>query len=233
MQALILGCGTSTGVPLPGCRCDVCRSKDPKNHRDRTSALVTLDNGRNILIDVSTDFRHQALRFDIPKIDAVLYTHAHADHILGTDDLRCYNFIQRERIPCYGTSVTLKHIRECFSYIFNPDPHWEGGLLAQLSHHEIDGITPFELFGQEIEPFELVHGRTVVTGFKFGPFAYATDCKTLPEATKQLLKGIPYLILDGLRYEPHPSHLSIDESIAIAQELKAEKNLSHPYDAHH
>jgi phosphoribosyl 1,2-cyclic phosphate phosphodiesterase len=224
MLFTLLGSGTSTGVPLPGCECSVCNSTDPKNFRNRTSALLTLDNGKNILIDATPDLRHQAIAHKIKNVDAVLYTHAHADHILGTDDLRSFNFVHRNRIPCYGTRDTLNGIRACFGYIFNPDPNYQGAMLAQLDLHEISNETSFSLLGLTIQPFALKHGSVTVTGFRFGDLGYATDCSGLSERAFSILKGVKTLFLDGLRYEPrHRTHMTIPDAIEIAQQLGVER----------
>jgi phosphoribosyl 1,2-cyclic phosphate phosphodiesterase len=223
MRFQILGSGTSTGVPIPGCECSVCCSGLERNQRARTSAVIKLDDGRIILIDASTDLRWQCLKWGIKRVDGVLYTHCHADHILGTDDLRCFNFILKRAIPCYGTAQTLLELKAAFPYIFNPDPNYEGGLLAQLELNEFRYYEQFKLCELNIEPFELQHGKILVSGFKFGTVAYATDCKVMPQRSIELLKGIKVLFLDGLRYEPHKTHLTIDEAIALANEIGAEK----------
>lgn len=220
MRLKILGCGTSTGVPIPGCKCQVCRSTDPKNHRDRTSALIITDSGEQYLIDATPDLRHQALRWQVDFLDAVLFTHAHADHIFGIDDLRSFNFTSGKPLPCYATETTFKSIRQTFSYLFDRDPEYKGGALADLDFQRISAGDDFNLGKLTIEPFELRHGKMEVLGFKMGNLAYATDCHLIPENSKQALKGIDILILDGLRYQSHPTHLSIPEAIALAQELK-------------
>ncbi len=182
-----------------------------------------LDDGRGILIDASTDLRHQALRWNIKRVDAVLYTHSHADHILGTDDLRCFNFVHKNIIQCYGSKETLNRVKEFFSYIFDPNPNYKGGMLAQLSLNEIDEVTPFTVCNIEVRPFKLEHGDISVTGYRFGDVAYATDCKVIPHSSKETLKGLRYLVLDGLRFKPHSTHMTIDESVSLALELGIEK----------
>ncbi len=192
------------------------------NYRDRTSALIRLDDGRNILIDATPDLRHQAIRHKVFSVDAVLYTHAHADHILGTDDLRSFNFVQHHRIPCYGSAATLAGVKACFGYIFNPDKDYLGAMLPQLDLVEITNEAALEICGVEITPFPLTHGNTIVTGFRVGNIGYATDCKSLSPRAYEVLMGVKHLFLDGLRYEPHRTHLTIPEAIAIAQELNAQ-----------
>ncbi len=223
MKLLILGCGTSTGVPVPGCDCQVCNSPNPRNKRCRTSALLKLDDGRNILIDASTDLRHQALAHGVKRVDAVLYTHAHADHILGTDDLRCFNFVLKKAMPCYGTVQTLEGVKRCFPYIFDPDPDYQGGELAKLDLNVITHLKPFQACDLNVMPFELAHGRMSVTGFRFGEIGYATDFHFMPEESRAALKGVKYLVLDGLRYESHRTHITIPQAIDLAKEIGAQQ----------
>ena len=232
----VLGCGTSTGVPVPGCPCKICNSGDPKNSRLRTSAFVSGEGGPYILIDTSADFRQQALNYKLPRIDSVLYTHYHSDHILGLEDLRGYNYLQQSPINCYGTDNTLEEIRRCFSYIFTPDPRYVGGQVPQVVLNEIDDTSPLHLHGMRIRPFPLLHGMAFVTGFRFGELAYATDCKVIPEFSMEVLRGVKYLILDGLRYEPHKAHLTIPEAIELAKIIGAERtiliHMTHTVDYH-
>ena len=206
-------------MPLPGCSCAVCTSGKPQNERLRTSALLKLDSGSNLLIDATTDLRQQALKWKVTRVDALLVTHPHADHILGIDDLRCFNFVQKAGIPCYANGATLSRIRSAFSYIFDPDPAYQGGGLPQISLHEIADDKPFNAAGVSVCPFPLEHGGLTVLGFRIGELAYATDCKRIPAAARQILKGVKILILDGLRYEAHPTHMTIDEAIAAAGQL--------------
>lgn len=182
---------------------------------------MRFDNGKNVLIDTSADLRYQTIKHEVRSVDAVLYTHAHADHILGMDDLRSFNFVHGNRIPCYGTPHTLQRLRETFPYIFAQESSYEGGLIAQLDFHEFQFNTPFELFGTEITPLHLLHGRVDVAGFRIGALGYATDCKELTPEAKGGLADCEVLFLDGLRYEPHQTHLTIPEAITIAQELRA------------
>jgi phosphoribosyl 1,2-cyclic phosphate phosphodiesterase len=215
MKITILGSGTSTGVPMVGCHCPVCTSSDPKDRRTRASLLVEHD-GKFILIDTSPDLRSQALRTGIPRIDAVLFTHTHADHVNGIDDLRGYYLIHREVIPCYGTGETIEHISRCFGYIFaGAQDGWYSPLLEP---HEIVG--PFEVFGLEIIPVPLVHGSAFTTGFRIGSTAYLTDCSLIPTDSLELLSGLDVLILDALRYTPHASHFNIDGALQVAEQLR-------------
>lgn len=220
---ILLGCGTSTGVPLPGCSCKVCVSQDPKNFRNRTSALLQLASGKNILIDAGPDLRHQALTYGIKHVDTVLYTHAHADHILGTDDLRVFNFLSKKSITCFGSQTTLRQLQASFPYIFNPNPHYKGGMVAQLELLEISNEGSFKIHDTLVEAFPLPHGDVTVTGFRFGELAYATDCKGFSGRARSVLEGVKYLFLDGLRWELHNTHNSIEEAIQLAHEVNAEK----------
>lgn len=219
----IIGCGTSTGVPVLGCKCGVCQSTHPRNKRHRTSALVRLWNGKSIVIDTSADFRTQALVYGIEHVDAVLYTHAHADHIMGMDDLRGYNFSHQHSIPCFGEAQTLETLRQTFRYIFEPDPTYEGGMLPQLSLHEVKAGTAFDVCGTRVLPLSLQHGKASVLGFRMGDFAYCTDCKRIPENSLQLLRGVKTLVLDALRYESHRTHLTIPESISLSRQIGAQQ----------
>lgn len=234
MLITILGCGTSTGVPLPGCRCSVCTSKHPRNSRNRSSALITTDSARNILIDATPDLRLQALHFDIRHIDAVLYTHAHADHILGTDDLRSFNFVSGKPIPCFGTAATLESLKHTFSYIFNQNEAYEGGMLAQLSLHEFVNGEKLKVADTELLTLKLLHGKSEVSGFHFGELAYATDCNKIPSESIKKMTGVKYLIIDGLRHQEHRTHFTIKKAIETAKIIGAEHtyltHMSHTVD---
>ena len=220
MKITILGSGTSTGVPMVGCSCAVCSSTDPKDNRTRASLLVEND-GKFILVDTSTDFRTQAIREKIPKIDAVLFTHDHADHVHGIDDLRGFHFLHKNIIPCFASKETMKAISSKFCYIFT-------GLSSAGYHKLLEANiieSTFELFGLTITPVPLMHGRMQATGFRFGNVAYLTDCSRIPESSLPLLAGLDTLIIDGLRYTRHPHHFSIDEAIKIAGQLCPGKTL--------
>jgi len=219
----ILGCGTSTGVPIPGCECAVCTSGKEKNERSRTSALLKLESGKNILIDCCTDLRYQALKHKIKKLDAVLLTHSHADHIMGLDDLRAFNFTLGGAMPCYTNEQTIQDLRRIFSYVFEPDPHYQGGLLPKVELNTIPELGTFNLCGVDITSFPLLHGSTRVLGFRFGDIAYATDCKEIPAESRQILNGVRRLVLDGLRYESHRTHMTISEAVQVATDLGVEK----------
>ncbi len=216
MNITILGCGTSTGVPMVGCSCPVCASDDPRDKRTRASILIHHQE-RTILVDTSTDLRCQALRQGIKAIDAVLFTHSHADHVNGIDDLRGFFFQHRAKIPCYAAGDTLETLQSCFSYIFQE--HENSGYYPLLTPHEISG--PFELFGLRIIPIPLIHGKTTSFGYRIGPFAYLTDCSSIPAESMKLLTGLELLIIDGLRWTGHPCHFNIEGAIAVASHLAA------------
>ena len=215
-QITVLGSGTSVGVPTIGCHCEVCTSKDPRDNRLRPSILVSYE-GRNILIDTTPDFRAQALRARIDHLDAVIFTHSHADHIMGLDDVRPFNFRQQSRIPIYAAPDTMEAIQRCFPYIF--DGIKRESNVPQLDTRLIDG-SPFELFGLQFLPVPILHGKATIYGFRFGAAAYLTDHSDIPPASKEMLRDLDVLFLDALRYKPHPTHSTVDHSIATAAELE-------------
>ncbi len=234
MKLTILGCGTSTGVPVIGCGCEVCSSSEKRNRRLRSSAFIeVVDSGgepRSILVDTSVDLRIQALRAGFSRIDSVIFTHPHADHIHGIDDLRIFNVIQKTSIPCYGDEITLARVKLLFDYIFNEDK--KDGWKPRLSLNTIDG--PFDLFGLTITPINIQHGNNMIYGYRFGDVAYLTDCSGVPPESLKLLQGLKVLILGALRKNPHFSHFNLDQAIEVAEKLKADRtiftHLSHGLD---
>jgi phosphoribosyl 1,2-cyclic phosphate phosphodiesterase len=220
LDITILGSGTSTGIPVIGCDCPVCRSTDSRNRRTRCSALLSYA-GHNILIDTSTDLRWQALREDIRHVDAVLYTHSHADHLHGVDDLRGFNRRSKTPIPLYGSTRTLERVRDNFNYIF--DDIENPGYVPQLELFPVE--ESFALFGQRITPIPLYHGRMQAFGYRCGPLAYLTDCNEIPAASLELLAGLELLVLDGLRFKPHTTHFNISQAVQIANRIGARKTL--------
>jgi phosphoribosyl 1,2-cyclic phosphate phosphodiesterase len=230
MKISFLGTGTSTGVPVVGCRCAVCTSDDPKNHRLRQSVKIEAG-GKYFLIDTTPDLRLQLLRDPIPRLDFVLYTHSHSDHMMGLDDIRPFNFRQRESIDAYASSHTAKAIRRAFGYIW--DSSQLGGGKPQLELHEVTGT--FRHGDIEIVPLPVAHGNWTILGFRIGAFAYITDTNGIPDSTMKLLEGVEVLALDGLRPSPpHPTHFTIDESVEVAQRIGAREtwliHLTHEVD---
>src|SRR4051794_27687464 len=212
MVLTILGCGTSTGVPLLQCKCSVCQSKSPKNKRLRCSAWIQV-NGKSFLIDTSPDLRQQALRANIPRIDAVLITHPHADHVHGIDELRGFNYIQKSKIPVYGNEWSYKELKSKFTYIFNP-MQVEGGGIPQLELNLIDSQAPYvEILGEKIIPLPLSHGSKECLGYRIGSLAYVTDCNYIPPSSMEKMHGLSTLILDCLQLGPHKTHFTLDQAL--------------------
>ncbi len=220
LDITILGSGTSTGVPVIGCDCAVCRSGLAQNQRTRCSALLSW-RGRQILIDTATDLRQQALREGLGRVDAVLYTHTHADHLHGIDDLRTFNPSDGSAIPIYGNAATLAAIGRNFHYIFADNP--AAGYRPRLERRLIEG--EFDLFGLPVEPISLLHGCDETLGFRIGPFAYLTDVSAIPPASEARLQGLELLVLDGLRFTTHATHFNVAQAIAVAARLRVPRTL--------
>lgn len=212
----VLGSGTSVGVPTIGCHCEVCTSADPRDHRLRPSVLIRYG-GRCVLIDAGPDFRQQALRARIERIDAILFTHSHADHIMGLDDVRPFNFHQKESIPIYGSAETLAVIQRVFEYVF--DSTESQSSRPRLVPHVI-GDKPIHLFGLDFTPIPLFHGHGNTLGFLFGSGAYLTDHSEIPESSKAKLRLLDFLFLDALRHKPHPTHSTVARSLELVEELQ-------------
>ncbi len=220
LSLTILGSGTSTGVPVIGCRCTVCRSASPRNQRSRCSALLQWG-GRNVLVDTSTDFRLQGLREGIDRVDAVLFTHTHADHIHGIDDLRTLRPADGRVIPTYGSRQSVATLRRVFSYIFSDED--ETGYRPRLSLHQVD--EPFPLFGQTVIPVPLCHGAGEAFGYRIGSLAYLTDCSAVPAASMMFLEGLEVMVVDALRFTEHEKHFNIAGAIALAKKLQVPRTL--------
>jgi phosphoribosyl 1,2-cyclic phosphate phosphodiesterase len=214
-----LGTGTSVGVPVIGCNCAVCQSPNPRNHRYRSSALIHTARG-NILIDTTPEMRLQLLRERVPVAHAVLYTHYHADHLMGLDDLRLFPRYLGHPLPIYCTEETEQVIRRAFPYAFHEDTaHLPFGVIPRLVFERID-TQPFEVVGEQVTPIPLQHAWFSVLGFRIANLAYCTDVNEIPEASFRLLEGLDVLILDCLRQKPHPAHLSLEQSLEIIHCLK-------------
>jgi phosphoribosyl 1,2-cyclic phosphate phosphodiesterase len=231
LKITVLGSGTSHGVPMIGCDCRVCRSTDPHDRRFRPSILIELSGRtaatsgvraavRNILIDTSTDLRAQALAQNVRRVDAILFTHSHADHVLGLDEVRRFNHLQHEAIPVLADGRTLADLRRTFAYIFSTSTP-QGGGVPQITMSRIAG--PFSLGGVEVVPVPIMHGSRPILGFRLGPFAYLTDCSAIPDSSWPLLAGVRTLILGALRHRPHPTHFSVGEAIDAAARIGPER----------
>jgi phosphoribosyl 1,2-cyclic phosphate phosphodiesterase len=215
----VLGSGTSMGVPTIGCDCAVCHSQDPRDRRTRPSVLIEYG-GRSVLIDTTPDFREQAIREKIRKLDAVLYTHTHADHLLGIDDLRPLSFRHRpNKLPLYAHPDAAAFIQNMFRYIFDSD--YKFGGLPQVEMRPLQGT--LELFGARFEPITLIHGDAEIYGFRFGSAAYLTDHSEIPEASLSKLENLDVLFLDALRYKPHPTHSTVENSLRIVEQLNPQR----------
>lgn len=214
----VLGSGTSMGVPTIGCDCAVCHSSDPHDRRTRPSIMLEYD-GKVVLIDTTPDFREQAIREHIRTLDAVLYTHTHADHILGIDDLRPLTFHRGGKIPLYAQPQAAEFLRSMFRYIF--DNNYKYGGIAQVELQPIEGAV--ELFGAKFEPVTVLHGDAEILGFRFGSAAYLTDFSEIPQQSLDQLRDLDILFLDALRHRPHPTHSTVDNSLRIVDELKPKR----------
>ncbi|MFL6440261.1 MAG: MBL fold metallo-hydrolase [Terriglobales bacterium] len=214
----VLGSGTSMGVPTIGCDCKVCTSQDARDRRTRPSVLIQFG-GYSVLIDSTPDFREQALRENIKRLDAVLYTHAHADHILGLDDLRPLTFKREHKLPIYADDPTARIIERMFAYVFDPESTYS--TRPQVTLHRLNGA--LNLFGAKFQPLKVMHGDTEITAYRFGTAAYLTDFSTIPGPTIEALSGLDVLFLDALRRRPHPTHSSLDESLKIVQRLNPKR----------
>jgi phosphoribosyl 1,2-cyclic phosphate phosphodiesterase len=216
-QVTFLGSGTSHGVPMIGCTCDVCQSLDPRDRRMRPSVYLEVDGGPSVLIDTSTDLRQQALAYGVEKVDAILVTHSHADHIMGMDEVRRFNVLNHGAIPMHASASTAKELKRIFQYVFEP-PSQTGGGIPQIDLHEVDG--PFRVGALTVQPVPLLHGTLPILGFRFGKFAYLTDASTIPDEAWPMLEGLDVLVLNALRHRPHPTHFSLSGAAAVVERLR-------------
>jgi phosphoribosyl 1,2-cyclic phosphate phosphodiesterase len=228
-----LGSGTSMGVPTLGCGCEVCRSTDPRNRRTRPSIRLEFA-GKVVLVDTGPDFHAQALREGVSHVDAVLYTHGHADHVLGFDDLRPLSFRHPNHLPLYADDETADTIERVFDYTFRKENRYPTSARVQL--HRIDPAAGagIDLFGACFQRVPVLHGRQEITGYRFGSAAYLTDMSDIPERSIPLLQNLDVLILDALRRDPHPSHSHLHRSIGFVEQLRPKRafftHLSHDFD---
>lgn len=220
-RVTFLGTGTSHGVPMIGCDCGVCTSTDPRDQRSRPSVLFQFADGFAALVDTSPDLRAQALRFGVRRVDAVLFTHPHADHLLGLDDIRRFNHIQRQAIPCFGNAGTIDELVRVFRYAFAPMQH--GGGVPQLQVFRVSGA--FCLGRHHVVPVPVMHGRLPILGYRVGDFAYVTDCSEIPDAAWPLLEGVRTLAIDALRDRPHPTHFTVEQALEAIARVGAERGL--------
>jgi phosphoribosyl 1,2-cyclic phosphate phosphodiesterase len=203
-----------------GCDCDVCRSTDPRDARTRPSIALELEDGLRVLVDTTPDLRAQALRHDVRRLDAILYTHAHADHVMGLDEVRRFNVLSKAPMPVFGDAATLQEVRRAFAYIFESDAP-RGGGVPDVRLFPIAGA--FCLGRTLVVPVPIRHGPWRILGFRIGRFAYLTDCNGIPEASLALLNGLDCLVLDALRRRPHPTHFTLDQAVQMAQRIGADR----------
>jgi phosphoribosyl 1,2-cyclic phosphate phosphodiesterase len=224
-RVTFLGSGTSHGVPVIGCDCAVCRSSDPRDSRLRPSIYIDVPDRVRMLVDTAPDLRQQALRYGLRRVDAVLFTHSHADHILGLDEIRRFNTLQGAPIPCYANAPAWEILKKSFYYVFD-GLHREGGGVPQVEDVEIAG--PFSVGGVRVVPVPIWHGTMPVLGYRLGSFAYLTDCSRIPEESWPLLEGVDTLVLGALRDEPHPTHFNVAQAVdAIARAAPRRAYLTH------
>ncbi|WP_316804496.1 MBL fold metallo-hydrolase [Pedobacter nototheniae] len=218
MKVTFLGTGTSQGVPVITCKCEVCQSTDKRNNRLRTSVLVELGD-KTMVIDSGPDFRYQLLRANVQDLDAVLFTHEHKDHIAGLDDIRPFNYLLHKVIDVYASERVQEALKREFQYIF-AETKYHG--LPQINLHKVVNGKDFKIGAHTIIPFEVLHYRLPITGYRINDFTYITDAKTLPDASIEAIKGTKILVLNALQKEPHISHFTLDEAVAFAKRVGAE-----------
>ena len=221
MKVKLLGTGTSTGIPLIGCKCEVCLSTNPYNKRLRTSAYLSLDEDTNILIDTGPDLRQQCLRESITKVDFVFYTHFHSDHVYGIDDLRAFNFLHKKPITAFADKDTINSIKKNFNYCFEQKKQQSS--VTNMELNQIEYYKEFKVNNYTVLPIQLKHGKLDVTGYRIGKLAYLTDCSELSQKAISNLKDLDILIINGLRYKAHPTHFTIPQVIKKIEEIKPKK----------
>jgi phosphoribosyl 1,2-cyclic phosphate phosphodiesterase len=224
IELLMLGTGTSAGVPMIGCHCDVCRSTDPRDQRTRTSVVISRGNTR-VLVDTTPELRLQCVGNDVHSIDAVVYTHAHADHIMGLDDVRRFNTVRGGPLDVWADAATFAVLGNCFAYAFTePEPELKL-FRPNLVHRLIEPDRRFEIGPMRWTPIPLFHGDMPVLGFRVGRVAYCTDVSAIPESSYALLEGLDVLVLDALQHRKHTTHFSLEEAVEEARKIKAKQTL--------
>lgn len=218
IKITVLGTGTSSGIPLLTCKCDVCKSTDIRDKRLRSSIFIEIEN-KKILVDIGPDFRQQMLKENIQNIDAILITHSHHDHVAGLDEIRAFNFSQQKAMDVYVNEIAEKELRSHFDYIFSEKKYKGIASINLLPIRE----NPFLVDGIEVIPIEVMHHKLPVSAFRFGDFAYVTDIKTISEKEFEKLKGVKTLIVSSLRHKEHFSHFTFEESLLFIKKLKVEK----------
>lgn len=219
MKVTFLGTGTSQGIPIIACDCEVCKSNDPKDNRLRSSVLIEIDD-TVVVIDTGPDFRYQMLREKVKDVDAILYTHRHRDHIAGLDDVRAFNFINKKKVDIYAEESVLDAIKEAFSYAFKKENKYPGA--PEINTNIIENKA-FTVNGLKIIPIRLMHCKMPVFGFRIGDFTYITDANYISEEEKEKIKGSKYVVINALRKEKHISHFTLDEAVALLEEIAPEK----------
>lgn len=219
VRLTILGSGTSHGIPMIACDCPVCTSSDPRDRRTRTSALFRCD-GCHLLVDTAPELRLQCLACGVRRVDAVLYTHAHADHVAGLDDVRIFNHLAGGPLPVYAAPDTLARVTEMFGYAFAHDPDYPS---AKPNLVGVPLAGPLEIGGRRVVPIPYAHGPTAVLGFRVGDIAYCPDCSAIPDTSRPLLAGLEVLVLDALRHRPHPTHFNLEQAVAEARRIGARR----------
>jgi phosphoribosyl 1,2-cyclic phosphate phosphodiesterase len=234
LELICLGTGTSAGVPMIACDCDVCRSPDPRDNRTRASVLIRYrqedsDVLRQMLIDTSPEMRQQMIRHRIGRLDGVFYSHAHADHIFGLDDLRRFNAVSNGPIDLYAEPAVIEYLRSTFWYIFEPRKNVNQSFVASLAAHPIQPGEPAFHYGATWTPLRLLHGRLPILGYRVdyqgSSLAYCTDVSSIPPETYPLMQNLDLLVIDALRYRHHPTHMTVDQALGVIDQIKPKRSL--------
>lgn len=227
LKLTLLGTGTSAGIPMIGCQCDVCTSHDPRDHRDRASAMFQWveDTGKShtVVVDTGPEFRVQMIRHEVMSLDGVLYTHNHADHIFGIDDIRRFNAVTGLPVDIFAEPRVANWLRKTFGYIFDPVKNINQSFVPNLILHHIHTDEPFRVGGRQFEAIRLLHGHLPILGFRTGKIAYCTDVSSIPPASWPVLEDLDVLVIDALRYRHHPTHMTVDQALAVIDQVKPKR----------